>query len=349
MRSNEHTLLREIREQPRAIIDTLELERREIQKVSGFLRNRRVRFLGMGSSYFASLYATYLFQGLAHVDAEAWLSSEFLHYPFRIDPSDVVIAVSQSGESFETVKAVRFLKKRHYQIVGVTNQPGSNLARLSDRLLLTHAGAEKASSTKTFVATLALLNHLAVSIAMRTGRISGRKGALLYGRLLRCASLIEEKLPCWEKTARTWATALANCRSAVVLGRGYDLAGALQGALLLKEVAKIPAEGMTGGEFMHGPIEIASRKLFVVVIAGGRTSPLMKRLATYAKQIGARVLLLTPEKVGSVDSVRFEENYETLVLFPSVAMIELLAYFTAIEKHTNPDHFRFISKVTRAE
>jgi len=303
----------------------------------------------MGSSYCAALYGKYLLQGLADVDSEAWLASEFIHYPSPLAKGDLAVAISQSGESVESVKAVRFLKKKHCTVLCITNKAESTMAKLSDRLLLTHAGEERASATKTFVSALALLHHLAVSTATINQRMTETKGALFPARLLHCAATMKERLHSWERVAMPWGRVLARSRAAVILGRGYDLPAALQGALLVKEVSKIPAEGMTGGEFMHGPLEMTSPQLFTVALAGGRTSSLMRRLALSIRGLGGKVLMLTPQQVGDINSIRFDETDETLTLFPSIVLLELLAYFAALEKHLNPDRFRFISKVTRSE
>jgi glucosamine--fructose-6-phosphate aminotransferase (isomerizing) len=345
--SDEHILLKEIREQPKAIIETLEQEGGEVERVSHLLRGRRVRFIGMGSSYYASIYAKYLLQEFAQVDAEAWVASEFIHYPSTVSSKDVVITVSQSGQSVETVRAVRLLKKRKHPILGITNEPESPLAKLSDMLLLTHAGQEKASATKTFVTALALLNQLAVSAGRRTGRISERRSAELSRRLLNCARSLEDDLPNWEREAKSWGQILAKSPAAVILGRGFDIAGTMQGALLVKEVAKIPAEGMTAGEFMHGPLEIVTRKLLTVAVASGRTLRLMRRLQERVNEIGGRFLMLSREK--GDNSIVFHEKDETLTIFPSTVLLELLAYFAAVQKGLDPDDFRFISKITRSE
>jgi glucosamine--fructose-6-phosphate aminotransferase (isomerizing) len=135
----------------------------------------------------------------------------------------------------------------------------------------------------------------------------------------------------------------------MILARGPNLAAALQGALLLKEVAKIPAEAMSSGEFAHGPIEAVSRRLSVVVLGGGRTSKLQYRLALRSKALHARTLMISPSEISEVDSICYGEIDDNLAVFPCVALLELLAYHTALKKRLNPDHFRFIQKVTTLE
>jgi glucosamine--fructose-6-phosphate aminotransferase (isomerizing) len=303
--------------------------------------------LGMGSSYYASVYAKYLLQDLAQADVEAWIASEFIHYPSAVSSKEVVVAVSQSGESVETVRAVQLMKKARIRVLGVTNQPESTLAKLSDTLLLTHAGREKASATKTFVAALALVNQLAVSTALKVGHISEWRAAEFARRLLICARDVEDELPIWEERAKPWGQSLAKSSAAVILGRGFDFAGAMQGALLIKEVAKIPAEAMTGGEFMHGPIEIVTQDLFVVALSSGRSMTLMRQLGKRVGKIGGRLMILSPYQ--GINTVKFREKNEILTIFPSTVLLELLAYFSAVQKGLDPDHFRFISKVTTAE
>jgi glucosamine--fructose-6-phosphate aminotransferase (isomerizing) len=346
---NEHVLLRELREQPNAVRETIDAERDELDQISRLLKGRRIHFLGMGSSYFASLYASYLLADLTHSAAMNHVASEFAHYPSTIAANEVSVALSQSGESIETIKAVRLLKKKGNLVVGVTNEPKSTLARLSDRVALTHAGKEKASSTKTFASTLAILYCLIVTLAAQTKKISERKRDLFMERITRLSRTLDDNLESWNNDVRFQSNKFLHCRAAVVLARGPNLPAALQGALLLKEVAKIPAEGMSSGEFAHGPVEIVSGGISVVVLGGGRTSKLQYRLALRSKALHARTLMITPREVRNVDSICYGEIDENLAVFPCAALLELLAYHTALRKRLNPDHFRFIQKVTTRE
>jgi len=347
--TGEHILLREMFEQPHAIRHTIDLESNEIDQVANCFRKRRIHFMGMGSSYFASLYASYLLADLTHNAAANHLASEFVHYPSTIAASEISVALSQSGESIETVEAVRLLKKKGNFVVGVTNEPKSTLAKLSDRVVLTHAGRERASSTKTFASTLAILYCLIIAVAARSKEISERKKGILLERIVRMTRTIDVSLESWNDDARSQSNKLVNCRAAMILARGPNLPAALQGALLLKEVTKIPAEGMSSGEFAHGPVEAVSRRISVVVLGGGRTSKLQYRLALRSKALHARVLMITPSEVRRVDSICYGEIDENLAVFPCAALLELLAYHTAVKKRLNPDHFKFIQKVTTQE
>lgn len=347
--TKEHVLLHEIREQPNAIRDTLFMERRQISHTANALGRRHLHFLGMGSSYLASLYAKYLLQELAQRRVETHLASEFIHYPPALERSDVFVAISQSGESIETVKAAEFLKRRHVPILGITNDSRSKLAKLSNQLLITHAGKERCSSTKTFTSTLALLHDFATATALHAGRIDEQRQELLSNSLMRTVLSLEKRLGGWEEASRLWASRLASCRSVMVVGRGPNVVAALQGALLLKEIAKIPAEGMSGGEFSHGPIEATSNQMAVVVLGGGRTGRLQSKLAHRTNSLGGRVLMVAPREVRGIDSISFGEGDEALTIFPCIVVLNLLAYYAAIKNGLNPDKFSIISKITRRE
>ena len=347
---SEHLLLHEIREQPAAIRDTLTVERPHILNTANVLCRKHLHFIGMGSSYLASLYAKYLLEEMAQRRVENHLASEFIHYPpSSFERGDAFVATSQSGESVETVKAVELVRKRNVPLLGITNDSTSKLARLSDHVLLTHAGIERCSSTKTFTSTLALFHEFAAASAVHAGKINERKCNLLSNHLMRTAARLEENLDAWEREAHRWANKLASSRSVMVVGRGSNLIAALQGTLLLKEIAKIPAEGMSGGEFSHGPIESLSRHIAVVVLGGGRTANLQINLAKRARAIGARVLLLAPSKFPEVDSISLGETDEALTVFPCIVLLNLLAYFAATKNGIDPDKFNIISKITRRE
>ena len=344
-----HVLFHEMCEQPKAIRDTIEKQSGEIESAARVLAGKRIQFLGMGSSFYASVYARYVLADLTHLTAVNHLASEFYHYPSKISATDVCVALSQSGESIETVKSVRLLKRRGNLVVAVTNNSNSTLARLGDRVLLTHAGKEKASSTKTFAATLAILYCLAVTLAVRTGTVTGRKGSMLLEALTDVSQRVELGLESWSNHAGSESVKLVKSRAAMVLARGPNLAAALQGALLLKEVAKMPAEGMSSGEFSHGPIEAVSKRVSVIILGGGRTSRLQSRLADRLNQLRANTLMVGPGAPMGVSTIPYGEIREDLAVFPAVLILELLAYHAALRKRLNPDRFRFIHKVTTRE
>ena len=341
--------MQELRDQPNAIRKTIDAELGEVDTIARYLGRRRINLFGMGSSYFASLYASYLLSDFTRSSAANHLASEFIHYPSTIPTREVCIALSQSGESVETVKAVRLLKKKGNFVLGVTNEPGSTLARLADRIILTHAGKETASSTKTFASTLAILYCLSVALAAHDNQISDRKRGMFLERLMKMTRNMDLMLDAWDRDARSQSSKLADCRAAMAIARGPNLAAALQGALLLKEVAKIPAEGMSSGEFAHGPVEILSDRISVMILGGGRTSKLQHQLALRSKALHAKVLMITPDQVDGVDSIDCGERDEFLAVFSCSALLELLAYNTALKKRLNPDSFKFIQKVTTRE
>ena len=347
--SSEHLLLNEIREQPTTILDTLEAEKKSLPQAANFLIRRDIHFLGMGSSYCAGLYARYLLQEMAARRSEVHLASEFIHYPQDVVANDAFVAISQSGESVETVKAVELLKRKRALVLGITNNPESKLARLSNQTLLTHAGTEKVSATKSFTSTLTLLHMLSATISRRTGKINERKLSQLSNQLTKTASNLKHDFGRLEESCKPSSEQLAGSRSGMIVGRGPNLVAALQGALIFKEVAKIPTEGMSGGEFTHGPMEAVSKEMGVVVLGGGRTRELQAKLAGRAKTLGAYVLLLAPDASDGLDSIQFSACEESLMIFPCNVILNLLTYFTALRRGLNTDKFSVISKITRTE
>jgi len=342
-------LFRELQGQPDAVRRAIHLERSNIDGVARLVRRRRIHFFGMGSSYFASLYATYLVAQFTANEAVASLASEFVHYPSAISPHDVSMVVSQSGESVETVGAARLLKRRGSLLIGVTNDVKSQLAKLSDHVVLLHAGEEKASSTKTFASTLAILYCLIASVARCNNEIRESQKQVLIVRLLQVIRAMDANLAIWNHEVKHRLKVLGNCRTAMVLARGPVLPAALQGALLLKEIAKIPAEGMSSGEFAHGPIETVGRNMGVVVLGGGSTAKLQRRLAFRVKELHARTMMVSPREEGDVDSITHGEADENLAVFPCAVILELLAYHLALKRRLDPDRFRVIRKVTTRE
>ena len=346
---SEHIFLREIREQPAAIRDTLNGDRDEVSMAANFLEGKRLHLLGMGSSYFSSLYAKYLFQELMQRSTENYIASEFIHYPIPPTSNDVFVAISQSGESVETVKSAEYLRRRHALVLGITNNPESKLARLSNRVLFTRAGEERCSSTKTFTTTLALLYDLVSTLAVQAKKANRGSRERLLNHLMATTLTLERRFAEWEEASRLWAGKLANSRAATVIGRGPNLVAALQAALLLKEVVKLPAEGMSGGEFSHGPIEAISDKFSVIVLGGGSTWRLQIKLAKRAKSLGAQVLMLAPHEVRNMDSIGFGRIDGPLMIFPLMILLNLLTYYTATRIGLNPDKFNVLSKITRRE
>lgn len=329
-------------------METVTQENNEVDRVAKFVTGN-TRFLGMGSSYFASLYAKYLLQETTHASVEVGLSSEFLHYPTSVRRGQVFFLVSQSGESVETVKAAILLRHKHAKIIAVTNQPESSLAAASHMTLLMHAGQERASATKTFTSTLAMFHRLAFFTATRKNLVSPALLAKSNDGIISCAKSIEEEMPHLEERIRRLVNQIRSYRSIAVLARGFNLASALQSALLFKEVVKVPAEGMTAGEFMHGPIEMASPELLAIILTGGRTSSLMDKLVGRLKRVRAETLTIGPQARRTKLSVLLKERDETLLPFPSIVSLNLIVYFAALKRRLNPDRFDHMSKVTLVE
>jgi glucosamine--fructose-6-phosphate aminotransferase (isomerizing) len=347
-----HKLLKEIYEQPKAIYETLN---KSLNKARYLIREElpgnRIVFLGMGSSYFASIYAKYLFSTIPKMSVDAISAAECLHYPRYIDDRSLIFAISQSGESVETVKLVKRLLKKGLKIWCLTNSVDSSLAKLADDVLLTYAGEEKCSATKTFVATIALLCALWVNAEIKEGYLPDEHEKKTTKELAKIARTIRDKLDPWNYVCAELALTLKNVNSLVVLGRGYNLCAALQGALLFKEVSKIHAEGMMGGDFRHGPIELTSPENLIISLASGRTRELTHRATKAVKTLGGHSILITDDKniIADRDTVIIDKFDEPLSPILFTIPLELMAYNTAILKGRDPDSLEYVSKITKIE
>ena len=343
-------LLKEIYEQPEAISNTLE---NGFETINSLFRDKplggRIVFLGMGSSYFASIYAKYLFSKFPKISVDVISAAEYLHYPMFIDNKSLIFAISQSGESIETVKVVKKLWKKGLKTCCLTNSPDSSLARLSDYVLLTYAGEEKCSATKTFLATLALIYMLWVNAGAKKSYFTNRYKKNAVRKLSGIAGIIQDKLDSWNNICQNLAPKVNNANSLIILGRGYNLCTALQGSLLFKEVSKIHAEGMAGGRFRHGPIDLTNPNLLVISLATGRTKQLMYKIAEEVKTLGGGSILITDEKsIATDDDVFVDKVDEPLSPILFTVPLELIAYNSAISKGLDPD-FRRVPKITSIE
>jgi len=346
-----HNLLKEIYEQPKAIIDTLA---KSHDKVRSLVHDKpmedRIIFIGMGSSYFASIYAKYLFSNLPKMNVDAISAAEFLHYIPYVEDKTLIFAMSQSGESIETVKVVKELKKKSFQVWCITNSAISNLATLSDEALLTYAGEEKCSATKTFLATIALLYVFWIKSGIKRGYFPDEHDKKATRKLARMARIIADRLDLWNDLCRGLASRVNNANSLIVLSRGYNLCAALQGSLLFKEVSKIHAEAVMGGDFRHGPIELTNPKLLIISLAAGRTKQLMHRIAKEVKTLGGDSILITDDKSIITDGdILVDKIDEPLSPILFTVPLELIAYNSAILKGRNPDSPQYMSKITRIE
>lgn len=346
-----HRLLEEIYEQPDALLSTLRGCLRDLR----FLRDREsipkyIVFTGMGSSYFASLYAECLFSSFPIFHVDSLLASQQLYYPKPIGKESLVIAISQSGESVETVNVAAKLKEKGVEIWCITNCNESTLAKISDVSMLLYAGEEKCSTTKTFLSTIALIYMLWANIGVKEGYLPKSYVNNAEKNIREVSEFIRNNLDFWNMLARSLALKVINSRSVIILGRGYNLCTALEGALLFKEVSKIHAEAMDGGQYRHGPIELTSPELLVITLATGVTKHLMIKLAKETKKFGGNAMLISASKEFIEESdIHLNEIEEPLSPILLTVPLQLIAYNSAVLKGRNPDFSEYSAKVTKIE
>ena len=273
----DHFMLKEIYEQPRAIMDTYRgrlLADKGIIKMAGidqnlekFLNANRIIIVACGTSWHAGLVAEYIFEDLARIPVEVEYASEFRYRNPVITEKDVLIAISQSGETADTLAAIKLAKEKGAFVFGVCNVVGSSIARETHAGAYTHAGPEiGVASTKAFTTQITVLTLIALKLAYENGALSQSKYHEYLAELESIPAKVEKALlynPLVEEISRIYMDS-SNC---LYLGRGYNFPVALEGALKLKEISYIHAEGYPAAEMKHGPIALIDEHMPVVVIA----------------------------------------------------------------------------------
>jgi glucosamine--fructose-6-phosphate aminotransferase (isomerizing) len=343
----------EVFEQPDALRGTVEALPVQLRALAPYVEQitrgviRHVVFTGMGSSYTATFPAI-LTLAEHNIAASAIESSEFLYYHRGIlETQTLIVAVSQSGRSVEIVKLLDEIGGQT-PVIGVTNDPESPLATRSNVALVFQAGTELTVSSKTYTCTLAtldLLTHALVSDALDP----------TVAHIKEVADIIQAGLPAWAKWAEATVHELRACQSLVFLGRGPSRASAATAALITKETAKLPTEGMGSGQFRHGPMEIITQNVAEILFAGpGRTHDLSLTLAADIAKRGGRAVVIgaSPDEVPDVPAsfvLPLTSPDEWLTPIAEIVPIQLLAAQLAIARGYEVGKFIFGSKVTVTE
>ncbi len=360
-----HFMLKEIHEQPRAIEDTMrgriDLEKWDvIESEIGVdeataVGLKRVYFLACGTSFHASLFGRYLVETLACVPSTCELASEFVIRDPVIGEGDLVVAVSQSGETIDTLAAVRVAKERGAKVLALTNVLDSAIPRTAHGSLYTHAGPEiGVASTKCFTAQLAAMTLLAVYLGRRREALSIDRAREVLQGMLEVPHRMREVLA-QDDTLRDLARKYQHAKSFLFLGRGVSFPIAVEGALKLKEISYIHAEGYAAGEMKHGPIALIDENMPVVVV--------MPRDRTYEKVLSnlqevkareGRILALATrgdQEVGAIaDHVFYLPKMDALLSpFATSLPLQLLAYYVADFKGTDVDQPRNLAKTVTVE
>jgi glutamine---fructose-6-phosphate transaminase (isomerizing) len=360
-----HFMLKEIFEQPRSVEDTLRgrvsVETGEIAAEliglddTAARRIGRVVLLACGTSYHAALVGRYWIESLAQVPAEVELASEYRARNPLIDPNDLVIGVSQSGETIDTLEAIKVAKKGAARILAVANVLDSAIPRMADGSLYTHAGPEiGVASTKCFTAQLTALFMVAVFLGRRRGTLSEERAREMLGALLEVPSMIREVLKQSDHIKKI-ARRHAGARDFLFLGRGLSFPIALEGALKLKEISYIHAEGYAAGEMKHGPIALIDEKMPVVVVMPNDSS--FERIQGNVQEVlarGAKVIGITTTNSKDADDLDMERIElppcpEELTPLISVVPLQLLSYYAADFKGTDVDQPRNLAKTVTVE
>jgi glucosamine--fructose-6-phosphate aminotransferase (isomerizing) len=359
-----HFMLKEIHEQPRVVGDTLA---QYVDVASGtmempkdaqlnFRDINRVSITACGTSFYAALIAKYWFERYAALPVEIDIASEFRYRNVPLDSGNLAIFVSQSGETADTLASLEFAKAHGQRVLSIVNVPTSTMARASQIVLRTLAGPEVGvASTKAFTCQLATLACLAIAAGRDRGVLSADEEAPLVRALADVPSYMTRALGL-EPKIRQLARKIASSRNALFIGRGTNYPLALEGALKLKEITYIHAEGYAAGELKHGPIALVDKDLPVIVIAPGDMT-FEKTMSNMHEVIAreGRTILITDQKGASAAA---PGSWATLVLedMPSLVAplvlalpLQLLAYHTALALGTDVDQPRNLAKSVTVE
>ncbi len=358
-------MLKEIHEQPRSIYDSIRGRlnlNHGMLKMSGIDRHEeiwmnanRIIIVACGTSWHAGLVAEYLFEEFARIPTEVEYASEFRYRDPIIQPGDIVIAISQSGETADTLAAIELAKEKGAFIFGVCNVVGSTISRATHSGAYTHAGPEiGVASTKAFTAQVAVLYLIALSVADKRGTITKDRLHRLMAELSAIPDKVEEVLKT-NALVESIAAIYKDHRNALYLGRGYSFPVALEGALKLKEISYIHAEGYPAAEMKHGPIALIDEEMPVFVIAtqGHSYEKVVSNIQEVKARKGKIIAIVTAgDKIVSEladHSIEIPKTDESLVPIVSVIPLQLLSYHIAVMRGCNVDQPRNLAKSVTVE
>ena len=361
----EHFMLKEIFEQPRSIHDTyrgrISQDLSEIHLgglyhvLPRLIDAKRIILIGCGTSWHAALVGEYLIEDLARVPVEVEYASEFRYRNPIIYKDDVVIAISQSGETADTLAAIRLARKAGALVLGICNVVGSSIPRETDAGVYTHAGPEiGVASTKAFTAQVTILTMMAILLAYRKGHISQQKSKDLIKEITLVPEKIEKILESNHEVIKI-AEIFHKSTNFLYLGRGYFFPAALEGALKLKEISYIHAEGYPAAEMKHGPIALIDEKMPVVVIAAKDSG--YEKVVSNVQEVKARkgvVIAIVTEGDTLIKEMadyvlEIPKAHEIVESLLAVIPLQLLAYHIALMRGCNVDQPRNLAKSVTVE
>ena len=361
----EHFMLKEIYEQPRAILDTYRgrlLADQGLIRMAGidehlekFLNANRIIIVACGTSWHAGLVAEYIFEDLARIPVEVEYASEFRYRNPVITDKDVVIAISQSGETADTLAAIKLAKEKGAFVFGVCNVVGSSIARETNAGAYTHAGPEiGVASTKAFTTQITVLTLIALKLAKEKGEFSASKFHEYLTELETIPAKVEKALES-NQLIEIIADVYKDSTNCLYLGRGYNFPVALEGALKLKEISYIHAEGYPAAEMKHGPIALIDEQMPVIVIATkkGHYEKVVSNIQEIKSRKGKIIAIVTEgdEQVRELADhvVEVPETLESLTPLLTTIPLQLLSYHIAVMRGCNVDQPRNLAKSVTVE
>jgi len=346
-----HYMLKEIHEQPQAVRSALRIGQEEIAAVADMMVGaHRVQLLGVGTTYYVALLGQYLMAQLADMDVPALSSDEFRHLD-KSGRDSLVIAISQSGETYDTVMSLRHAKERGAKTAAIVNVMGSSIARMVDRVILQGSGPEVCVvSTKAALVQMILLTRLAIELGVRRGTVSAEKRREYEAALAALPGEIETILNEKSGLIRAAAYRHAQVQNWLFLGRGLYYPIALEAALKMKEVTYIHAEGMPGGFLKHGTLSLVDDKLHTLVfIPPPSTGELHSMTMSSVEEVRARGGFVFGFTFNGTDDIfdgrlALTQTHELTAPFLPLVAAQLLAYFTATALKRNVDKPRSLAK-----
>ena len=362
----EHFMLKEIFEQPKSIYDSmrgrfdpksLKFAMRSLEEYENKLRNLdRIIIVACGTSWHAGLVGEYLIEEFARVPVEVEYASEFRYRDPIITEDDLVIAISQSGETADTLAALELAKEKGATIYGVCNVVGSSIPRMTDAGAYTHAGPEiGVASTKAFTAQVTVLTILALGIADIRGKISRERLREMFMELSLIPDKVAELLKSCDEKCKEIAAIYKDAPNCLYLGRGYNFPVALEGALKLKEISYVHAEGYPAAEMKHGPIALIDEEMPVVVIATKRNyyEKVLSNIQEVKARKGKIIAIVTEgdEKVKEIADhyIEIPDTEDSLTPLLATIPLQLLSYYIAVMRGCNVDQPRNLAKSVTVE
>lgn len=362
----EHFMLKEIFEQPKSILDTMRgrlLVDEGIIKMAGIwdhlerLTNaQRIIIIACGTSWHAGLIGEYLIEEFARVPVEVEYASEFRYRNPIISSKDVVIAISQSGETADTMAAIKLAKEKGAFVFGICNVVDSSIARYTDAGAYTHAGPEiGVASTKAFTSQLTILSLIAIKLGNHNGNLGKADFMRLITELDAIPKKVEDVLNSVDENVKAIASKFVDATNFLYLGRGYNFPAALEGALKLKEISYIHAEGYPAAEMKHGPIALIDENMPIVIIAPkvGHYDKIVSNVQEIKARKGKVIAIVNKgdSQVSAMADYIIEIPETSECFSPILASIplQLLSYYIAVARGANVDQPRNLAKSVTVE